>query len=299
MKIKSEDFRVREGKKVRLKSRPTVVKPAYNSTENYQEILGDHVKRLSDAQNLHYAANAGALLLIFQGMDGSGKDGTIRHVMSGVNPQGCQVVSFKHPSKEELEHDFLWRSARDLPGRGKIGIFNRSYYEEVLITRVHPEILKAEGRPTNLHKKRSKPEFWTRRFQSINSFEEHLHENGTKILKFFLHLSFTEQAHRFLARIDDPHKNWKLTADDIKEREYWDDYVLAYEECLSATSSEKSPWYIVPADEKLNARLIVSQIILDNFRDFELKPPPTDAMRRRELKEIRKDLEASLNSTDR
>src|SRR5439155_27164316 len=198
--------------------------------------------------------NQHAVLLIFQAMDAAGKDGVIRHVMSGVNPQGCQVFSFKHPSPAELAHDFLWRTARDLPERGKIGIFNRSYYEEVLIARLHPEILKAENLPVEDGKK-----IWDHRFRSIRYLERHLSGNGTRIIKFFLHLSKEEQRKRFLARIDDPEKNWKFSEGDTAERKCWDDYMHAYEECLSATSSKAAPWYIVPADDKANARLIISR----------------------------------------
>jgi PPK2 family polyphosphate:nucleotide phosphotransferase len=296
MKIKSEKFRVHDGKSVNLRKWPTLVDPAYHSKEKYAEILSDHVRRLSDFQNLHYASNKNSLLLIFQGMDGAGKDGTIKHVMSGVNPQGCQVFSFKHPSGTELEHDFLWRTTRALPERGRIGIFNRSYYEEVLITHVHPEILKSEGLDTNIHKKRGKSELWKKRYRSINNLEKHLHENGTQILKFFLHLSFEEQAKRFLERIEDPSKNWKLSRDDTKERAYWWDYTRAYEQCLSSTSTDVAPWYVIPADDKLNARLIVSQTILDTFESFKMKYPKTDAARIKELKSISQELKASLES---
>jgi PPK2 family polyphosphate:nucleotide phosphotransferase len=296
MKIKSETFRVREGKSVHLKQWPTLVESTYHSKEKYHEILSEHVQGLSELQNLHYASGKNALLLIFQGMDGAGKDGTIRHVMSGVNPQGCQVFSFKHPSSTELEHDFLWRTNRDLPERGRIGIFNRSYYEEVLITRVHPELLKSEGIDTHLHKKRGKSELWQKRYRSINDLEKHLHENGTQILKFFLHLSFEEQARRFLERIEDPGKNWKLSRDDTKERAYWPNYVQAYEECLAATTSDRAPWYIIPADDKLNARLIVSQIILDTFKSFKMEFPKVGAERIKELKAIRKELKHFLDS---
>jgi PPK2 family polyphosphate:nucleotide phosphotransferase len=296
MKIKSDAFRVHEGKSVHLKKWPTLVEPTYHSKDKYHEILSEHVKSLSDLQRLHYASGKSALLLIFQGMDAAGKDGTIRHVMSGVNPQGCQVFSFKSPSVRELEHDFLWRTTRELPERGKIGIFNRSYYEEVLIARVHPTLLIGEGVDTNIHRKRAKSETWEKRYRSINDFEKHMHENGTQILKFFLHLSFDEQSRRFLRRIDDPDKNWKFTPNDMKERAYWSDYMKAYEECLEATSTDRAPWFVIPADEKLNARLIVSDIILDTFKSLKMKLPKTGDRRVEELKEIRKELKASLEA---
>jgi PPK2 family polyphosphate:nucleotide phosphotransferase len=228
------------------------------------------------------------VLLIFQAMDAAGKDGTIKHVMSGVNPQGCQVYSFKQPSAEELQHDFLWRTTGCLPDRGKIGIFNRSYYEEVLIVRVHPNFLTAEGIET---RKSRSDKFWKERFKSIRHFEKHLYENGTRIIKFYLHLSKEEQRKRFLERIDDKEKNWKFSEADIAEREYWKDYTKAYEECISATSTDESPWYVVPADDKENARLIVSQVVIDVLKSLELEYPTTSASRREELKSIRKRLE--------
>jgi PPK2 family polyphosphate:nucleotide phosphotransferase len=287
MKIKTKDFFVGEKNKVNLKKWPTKIEPIYKSKEKYREILADHIQRMSDYQNLHYALNESALLLVFQGMDASGKDGTIAHVMSGVNPQGCQVFSFKHPTDTELKHDFLWRTSIDLPERGKIGIFNRSYYEELLISRVHPELLKAEGFPSGLDTKK----FWQKRFDSINQHEAHLERNGTHIVKFFLHLSFAEQTKRFLERIDTPEKNWKLTLDDIKERGYWKEYQQAYEKCLGETSTKHAPWYVIPADDKWNARLIVSQIILNTFENMNMKYPKADPKRLKELAEIRKQLE--------
>ncbi|MGA7950450.1 MAG: ADP-polyphosphate phosphotransferase, partial [Thiobacillaceae bacterium] len=262
MKINSKDFRVQEGAKVKLKKWPTLVKPVYQSKEQYQELLGKHVGELSTLQQLLYASNHYALLLIFQAMDAAGKDGAIKHVMSGVNPQGCQVFSFKHPSATELEHDFLWRTSQCLPERGRIGIFNRSYYEEVLIVRVHPEILQGQGLPDGLVDEKT---IWQNRYRSIVDLENHLNRNGTRIIKFFLHLSEEEQRRRFLDRIDEPEKNWKFSLADIEERKFWNQYMQAYEACLSATSTETAPWYVVPADDKQNARLIVSNIILDTF----------------------------------
>ena len=247
MKINSNDFRVHEGEEVDLNKWPTKVDPVYKSKDQYEKILKDHVEQLSAQQQLLYASNRHAILLIFQATDAAGKDGAIKHVMSGVNPQGCQVFSFKHPSPAELEHDFLWRTTRDLPARGKIGIFNRSYYEEVLIVRVHPELLRSEGL---IDPPSDAKILWRERYRSIVDLERHLHDNGTRIIKFFLHLSKEEQRKRFLARIDEPEKNWKFSMADINERKFWTDYVKAYEEYLGATSTRGAPWYIVPADDK-------------------------------------------------
>ena len=285
MKIDSKDFRVGRRKKVKLKEWPTMVKPILQVEEAIQKLLGEHVEELSSLQRLHYASNRYALLLIFQGMDAAGKDGAIRHVMSGVNPQGCEVFSFKQPSAEELEHDFLWRTTCRLPERGRIGIFNRSYYEEVLVVRVHPEILRSQGLPEEL---RDEKTIWEERYRSIVDLESHLYRNGTRIVKIFLHLSKEEQRKRFLERIDEPDKNWKFSLSDIHERKYWKDYMKAYEDCLSATSTHHAPWYVVPADDKENARLIVSQIVLDTFNELKMAYPKTTAKRRQELKSIRK-----------
>lgn len=285
MKIESDNFRVREGEAVKLKKWPTLVKPIYESREHYQELLAEHVKQLSSLQELHYASNRYAVLLIFQAMDAAGKDGAIRHVMSGVNPQGCEVFSFKHPSAKELEHDFLWRATQCLPERGRIGIFNRSYYEEVLIVRVHPEILRSEGLPDALLDEKT---LWQARYRSIVDLERHLCRNGTRIIKFFLHLSKEEQRKRFLDRIDEPTKNWKLSLADIEERRLWKHYMKAYEACLTATSTRVAPWYIVPADDKENARLIISQIILDVFKRLKMAYPKLSGERQRELQAVRK-----------
>jgi PPK2 family polyphosphate:nucleotide phosphotransferase len=285
MKINSKDFRVRPGEEVKLRDWPTTVKPYCKSKREYQELLVEHVEQLGSLQQLHYASNRYALLLIFQGIDAAGKDGAIRHVMSGVNPQGCEVFSFKQPSAEELEHDFLWRTTCRLPERGRIGIFNRSYYEEVLIVRVHPEILRGQGLPEELLDQKS---IWKERYCSILDLEEHLFRNGTRILKFFLHLSKHEQRKRFVERIDEPDKNWKFSLSDIHERKYWKDYIKAFEDCLQATSTHHAPWYVVPADDKENARLIVSQIVLDALHELKMAYPKTTAKRRQELKSIRK-----------
>jgi PPK2 family polyphosphate:nucleotide phosphotransferase len=288
MKIHADQFRVREGKHIKLKKWDTAVKPFYQSKENYQEILREHIAEMSKLQNLLYANSRYALLLIFQAMDAAGKDGAIKHVMSGLNPQGCEVFSFKSPSATELAHDFLWRTTVCLPERGRIGIFNRSYYEETLIVRVHPEILGAERIPEELvHKEK----IWEQRYQSIMGLEKHLYRNGTRIVKFFLHLSKSEQRKRFLARIDDPHKNWKLSQSDVRERDLWKDYMSAYEECLSTTSTEHAPWFVIPADDKPNARLIISQVVLDTLKSLKLKPPEATEERKKELLAIRKLLE--------
>jgi PPK2 family polyphosphate:nucleotide phosphotransferase len=258
----------------------------YQTTEQYQDLLSKHVEELSAQQELLYASNRYAILLIFQAMDAAGKDGAIAHVMSGVNPQGCQVFSFKHPSAAELLHDFLWRTTRDLPERGRIGIFNRSYYEEVLIARVHPPILRGEGLPGRLREKT----IWHDRYRSILNLERHLDRNGTRIIKFFLHLSKEEQCKRFIDRIDRPEKNWKFSLADVEERRFWNDYMRAYEKALSATSTKHAPWYVVPADDKRNTRLIVSRIVLDTLDALELSYPKTSAARRRELRALRKQL---------
>jgi PPK2 family polyphosphate:nucleotide phosphotransferase len=286
--IDTKKFRVKEGKKVDLADWPTLIKPVYGSKEDYRTQLAAHVARLSELQQKLYAADTHALLLIFQAMDAAGKDGAIRHVMSGVNPQGCQVTSFKHPSGVELEHDFLWRTTRELPERGKIGIFNRSYYESVLILRVHPELLRAEG----FEPDKADTAFWNGRYRSITDLEHHLAANHLHVLKFYLHLSKEEQRKRFLARIDEPEKNWKFSQGDIEERGYWDDYRKAYEKCLSATSTRDAPWFVVPADDKLTTRLIVSQLVLEKLDSLDLAFPKVSEERRAELKAIREQLEA-------
>lgn len=287
MKINSEDFRVREGDIVDLGKWPTDIERVYKSKKQYQDLLDQHVARLSALQEFLYASNRYAVLLIFQAMDAAGKDGAIKHVMSGVNPQGCQVFSFKHPSATELQHDFLWRTTRELPERGRIGIFNRSYYEEVLIVRVHPEIFQAERIPDEA---RSEEAVWQGRYRSIVNLERHLHENGTRIVKFFLHLSKEEQRKRFLKRIDEPEKNWKFNLGDVEERKFWKQYMKAYEDCVSATSTEDAPWHVVPADDKKNARLIVSQIVLDALEGLEMTYPKASAERLQQLQAIRERL---------
>ena len=282
--IESDDFRVKPEAKVKLEKWPTSVKAFCDSKKEYEHLLAEHVGKLSDLQTLHAASNRYALLLIFQGMDAAGKDGAIRHVMSGVNPQGCEVFSFKQPSAEELEHDFLWRTDCRLPERGRIGIFNRSYYEEVLVVRVHPELLVNERLP---EPEPDASRFWKDRYRSIKQLEKHLYRNGTRVVKIFLHLSHGEQRRRFLDRLDEPDKHWKFSLADIHERAFWPKYMTAYAECLEATSTHHAPWYVVPADDKDNARLIVSRIVIDALDGLKMEYPRPTAERRRELEEAR------------
>lgn len=285
--IQNRNFRVKPGADVELSAWPTDVKAIYDSKEDYEALLKQHVEELQRLQELQYANGRYALLIIFQGMDASGKDGAIAHVMSGVNPQGCQVHSFKHPSTQELDHDFLWRTTRVLPPRGQIGIFNRSYYEEVLILRVHPELLEAERLPRDALKVKH---FWHSRYRSIVDLEHHLTRNGTRLVKFFLHVSKEEQRKRLLERIDDPKKNWKFSLADMQERSLWDRYTSAYEHCLGATSTEYAPWYIVPADDKKNTRLIVSSVIHETLRDLKLELPKPEPKLRNAMRLLRSQL---------
>ena len=287
MKIDLKDFRVPAGKKIKLKKWATGVKPLYKSAKDYKELLASDSGELSALQRLLYASNTYSLLLIFQAMDAAGKDGAISHVLSGVNQQGCEVFSFKHPSEEELEHDFLWRTTCHLPARGRIGVFNRSYYEEVLIVRVHPAILRSQRIPAELSGEDS---IWKGRYRSIVELEEHLHRNGTVVIKFFLHLSKEEQRKRFLQRIDEPDKNWKFSQADLVERRFWNQYMRAYEECLSATSTKAAPWHVVPADDKYNARIIVSRVVIDVLRSLKMSYPKLTGAQRSELQAIRKQL---------
>ncbi|HEY3377965.1 MAG TPA: ADP-polyphosphate phosphotransferase [Armatimonadota bacterium] len=282
-------FRVREGDEVDLDKWPTGVKPLCASAEQCQQLREAHLTALTARQTLLYASNSYALLLIFQGMDAAGKDSAIKHVMSGVNPQGCQVYSFKQPSADELDHDFLWRTTRCLPERGRIGIFNRSYYEEVLVVRVHHELLAREGIPPALLDVKH---LWQERYQSIRDHELHLTRNGTCVIKFFLHVSQEEQRKRLLKRIDDPQKNWKVGLTDTAERQLWAQYAKAYAACLSATSTQYAPWYVIPSDDKTNAQLIISQIILDALDKLPLRFPELDAQRREELLAMRHELAA-------
>jgi PPK2 family polyphosphate:nucleotide phosphotransferase len=286
-KIVSTDFQVTAKKKLILSDSPTVVKPYYTSKKHYHKRLAKGVDELSELQRMHYASNHTAILFIFQAMDAAGKDGAIRHVMSGVNPRGCQVFNFKKPSAEELDHDFLWRTTRCLPERGRIGIFNRSYYEEVLVARVHPEILASQNLPIGAIADQA---IWKERYLSIMDHEAHLDRNGTRIVKFYLHLSKEEQRKRFIARIDEPDKNWKFNLADMSERKHWDEYMNAYEKCINATSTAVAPWYVVPADNKKNARLIISEIILDTMKDLNMSYPKVSKESLNVLQEIRKEL---------
>ena len=288
MTTNCDHYRVEAGEKVDLGNRPTVTPPLYRSDKDYRDLLREGVERLSRQQHLIYASEAKALLIIFQGMDGAGKDSAIAHVMSGVNPQGCSVHSFKQPSREELRHDFLWRCQMRLPERGRIGIFNRSYYEEVLVVRVHPDLLEQAGLPRKSAKRET---FWKERFRSINHFEAHLDRNATRIVKIFLHLSKEEQCRRFLSRIEEPRKNWKFSLADVAERKLWKQYIKAYEACLSGTSTVAAPWFIVPADDKRNARLIVANLVVDALEKLDLHYPKPTPEREAELRSIRKRLE--------
>jgi PPK2 family polyphosphate:nucleotide phosphotransferase len=276
-------FRVKPGKKVRLEKFPTSIPDLYRDEADAIRQLSEQVQRTSELQDVLYASDQHALLLIFQAMDAAGKDGAIKHVMSGVNPLGCQVSSFKQPSAEELDHDFLWRTARQLPERGRIGIFNRSYYEEVLVVRVHPEYLAAQKLPDADASKG----FWKQRLRSIRDHEAHLHRNGMQVVKFYLHVSKEVQRQRFLERIDHPEKNWKFSLGDVEERQHWDEYMLAYEAAMSATSTRDSPWYVVPADDKKNARLIISQVVNRTLESLRLAYPKPDKRRLAELKSAR------------
>jgi len=266
MNIDIREFRVKAGKRLSLAKQATRVKPFYASKADYESQLRNEVAGLAGLQNTLYADNRYALLVIFQAMDTAGKDGAIKHVFSGINPQGCQVYSFKHPSPKELEHDFLWRVFPCLPERGHIGVFNRSYYEEVLVVRVHPD-------------------------RSLLGLERHLHFSGTRIVKFFLHISREEQRRRLLARIAEPEKNWKFSEGDLKARALWKDYMRAYEDCLAATSTRDAPWYVVPADDKQNARLIVARVLAETLGGLKLAYPRVSAGRRRELQAMRSQLQ--------
>jgi PPK2 family polyphosphate:nucleotide phosphotransferase len=289
MKLKNftKPFRVTDGKNFRLKDFHPTAPSGVSSKKDSPELLQKSLARLTELQDKLYADDRWALLLIFQAMDAAGKDSAIKHVMSGVNPQGCQVYSFKHPGPEELDHDFLWNPVRRLPERGHIGIFNRSYYEEVLIVKVHAEILAAQNLP---QQSLDEKDFWQERYRSMVNLERHLYHNGTRIVKFFLHLSKEEQRKRFLGRLDDPEKNWKFNAGDLKERALWDQYQSAYEDCLSATSTKYAPWYVVPADYKPQTRLIVSQVILETLKGLKMRYPTLDATKAAELRKFRKAL---------
>ncbi len=268
--MKTEKFRVAEGSKVDLKDHPTGFTGDYTDKKQAVEDLKKNVSRLRELQDVLYAQDRHTLLLIFQAMDAAGKDGAIEHVMSGVNPQGCHVVSFKQPSSEELDHDFLWRCQKNLPGRGMIGIFNRSHYEEVLVVRVHPEFLQYQQLPEETV---ADKDIWKKRFKHIRDWEQHLSENGTTVIKFFLNVSKEEQKARFLSRIDEEEKNWKFSMGDVKERGHWDDYMKCYKEALEETSTERAPWYIIPADKKWFTRLAVSEIVVKKLESMNLTYP--------------------------
>jgi PPK2 family polyphosphate:nucleotide phosphotransferase len=287
--MNTDKFLIREGTKVDLKDHPTDFCSDYIDKEEAQEDLQKNIAKLRKLQDVLYAEDKQTLLIIFQAMDAAGKDGAIEHVMSGVNPQGCHVVSFKQPSDEELSHDFLWRCAKNTPERGKIGIFNRSHYEEVLVVRVHPEILASQDLPEPLKKDKH---IWKKRFEQIRNFESNLAENGTQILKFFLNVSKEEQKARFLARIDEAEKNWKFSMGDVKERGLWDDYMDAYTDAIANTSTESAPWYIIPADKKWFTRLAVSEVIVKKLESMKPRYPEVTAEHMAELREARKMLEA-------
>jgi PPK2 family polyphosphate:nucleotide phosphotransferase len=287
MKIDTKRFRAPKGK-LKLKDHPTRVDGAFSNDEKADRELESLVARIAALQELLYADNRWALLLIFQAMDAAGKDGTIKHVLSGVNPAGCQVCSFKQPSAMELDHDFLWRTSEYLPERGRIGVFNRSYYEEVLVVRVHPEYLPAQRLPEKL---RRGDDFWEMRYQSIRDHEAHLGRNGTRVIKFFLNVSREEQRLRFLSRLDEPEKNWKFSLADVQERDHWDDYQRAYRDCIAATHTAAAPWYLIPADDKRTAHLIVARVIVETLEKLKLAAPTFDKRRRQELSAARSLLE--------
>jgi PPK2 family polyphosphate:nucleotide phosphotransferase len=284
-------FRVEPGRRVTLGRLDTAATPGVRDRGRARKALDHGVERLADLQEKLYAQNTWALLIMFQAMDAAGKDSTIKHVMSGVNPQGCQVFSFKAPSKEELDHDYLWRSARAMPERGRIGIHNRSHYEEVIIARVHPAILAGQQLPDATRGRG----IWKRRYREIANFEQHLSDNGTRVVKFFLHLSKDEQRRRFLDRLDEPEKAWKFSLADVRERERWDEYMAAYEDALSATSTKAAPWFIIPADHKWFMRLAVAEIICDALDDLGVRFPTVPDDERAKWAEARKQLSSSTS----
>lgn len=276
-----------EGKNFRLKDFDAGATAHFRSKEHAKELLEQSISEMAELQDKLYAQDRWAVLLIFQAMDAAGKDGAIKHVMSGVNPQGCQVYSFKAPSSEDLNHDFLWRTSRVLPERGHIGIFNRSYYEEMLVVRVHSDILKNERLPEKLIGK----DIWQERFEDVKAFERYLWHNGVVVRKFFLNVSKAEQKSRFLERLETPEKNWKFSAADVRERECWDDYMTAYEEMIAATSTKHAPWYVVPADNKWYTRLVVAAAIVDTLQELKLAYPKVDPEKRKQLQAARAELE--------
>ena len=284
-----EKFVVPEGKKLNLKNHPTDFTGDYKDKKVAAEDLRKNVERLSELQDVLYAQNSHALLIIFQAMDAAGKDGTIKAVMSGLNPQGCEVTSFKQPSTEELDHDYLWRCLKKTPERGRIGIFNRSYYEDVLIVRVHPEILKLSQLPDQLEGDKN---IWKKRFGQIRNFETYLAENGVHVIKFFLNVSKEEQKNRFLSRIETPEKNWKFSATDAKERAFWDGYMNAYTDAIASTSTKDAPWHIIPADKKWFMRVAVSDVIIKKMESLNLQYPKITEAQKQSLLEAKKILES-------
>jgi PPK2 family polyphosphate:nucleotide phosphotransferase len=283
--VKQKHLRIQPGAAVRLAEIDPHNTHGFKDKDDARDTLERDIQRLEKLQEKLAASRSHAVLIVLQGMDSSGKDGAIKHVMSGANPQGVDVHAFKRPTEEELGHDFLWRCQKVLPERGRIGIFNRSYYEDVLIVRVHPELLQSEGLDAN------RPDIWHKRFEDINAFERHLTRNGTCVLKIFLHISKDEQRRRLLARLDDPSKNWKFSVSDATEREYWDQYIAAYEQMLGATSTENAPWYVVPADHKWFSRTAIGEIVTDTLDSLDLHYPKPDAEQEKALQRIRKQFE--------
>ncbi|WP_166831640.1 PPK2 family polyphosphate kinase [Thalassoroseus pseudoceratinae] len=287
--IDTDDYIVNGTKKLKLEKHKTKVKDVYKDKSEYKDLLNEFQDEINDLQRMMYADDRNSMLLIFQAMDAAGKDGTIRAIMSGVNVHGVVVHSFKQPSTNELEHDFLWRTTIRLPQRGQIGIFNRSYYEEVLVVKVHPEIVREKQRLPQEYTENLE-ELWENRYESIRDFEKHICRNGTKVVKFFLHLSRDEQRERFLDRIDEAEKNWKFSEADVSERGYWNDYQQAYEDAINATATQHAPWFVIPADDKKNMRLIVAQVVLEQLHALDLKYPVVSDERREELEQFRKQL---------
>ena len=290
-KFDIDRFRIAEGSKVELDNHPTDHSGGYTDKKMAVADLAKNIERLTELQDILYAQNVHSLLIIFQAMDAAGKDGAIKHVMSGLNPQGCQVTSFKQPSSEEIDHDFLWRCQKAMPERGRIGIFNRSHYEEVLVVRVHSGILQLQQLPDKVKNDKF---IWKKRFRQIRDWEQHLTENGTHVLKFFLHVSKEEQKKRFLERIDIPEKNWKFSAGDAKERVFWDDYMNAYEDAMEETSTDHAPWYVIPADKKWFTRLAISEVIVQKLESLKMSYPVVSPERLIELQEAKKILEGEI-----
>lgn len=285
-----QSLKVKEGKKVNLKKYDTEYSPLGITKDQGEELLKESLSQLSALQDKLYAHNRYSILIVLQAIDAAGKDGAVRHVMTGFNPMGVRVLSFKQPSSNELDHDYIWRHYKELPARGEIAIFNRSHYENVLVTRVHPEYILGENLPEVTSVKNITDEFWTKRLKQINRFEKNIAENGTIIMKFFLHLGKEEQKRRFIERIDDPKKNWKFSVDDLKERAHWDDYQSAYEELLSKTSTDEAPWFIIPADNKWSARLSISEIILQEFENLKIHYPIVTKAQKLELQKAKEQL---------